>query len=132
MATVMDETTAVGRRKTSTARVRLRDGSGHIRINDNSFESYFPAETTRGYVTQPLEIAGVQGSFDICARVRGGGGMGQAGALRHAIARALAEANPELRSVLKESGMLRRDPRAKERKKYGQPGARKKPQYSKR
>jgi len=132
MATVTDEVCAVGRRKNAVARVRVRPGSGKIVINKREFEDYFRSSTMRGYVTQPLMITGLTKDFDVQANIRGGGVTGQAGALRHGIARALQKGNPELRSVLKESAMLTRDARAKERKKYGQPGARKRFQFSKR
>lgn len=126
------ETWTVGRRKRASARVCLRKGSGTISVNKKTVEEYFPSAALRGYLMQPLELTGTAQEFDITANIKGGGLSGHAGALRHGIARALAETRPELRSVLKESGMLRRDPREKERKKYGQPGARKKFQYSKR
>ncbi|NOY81873.1 MAG: 30S ribosomal protein S9 [Kiritimatiellaeota bacterium] len=123
---------ATGRRKSASARVRLRPGTGKALVNGRPFEEYFPSATVRGYITQPFLIAGAADSFDVSANLRGGGIIGQAGALRHGIARALIVANPELRAVLKESGMLTRDARVKERKKYGQPGARKRFQFSKR
>ncbi len=132
MASKVDEFWATGRRKAATARVRLRPGSGKITVNGRPFEKYFPGEAVRGYVTQTFLVAGESADFDVIATIRGGGIVGQAGALRHGIARALVKANPELRSVLKESGMLTRDARVKERKKYGQPGARKRFQFSKR
>ncbi len=123
---------ATGRRKNAVARVKLSDGNGAITINRREFEDYFPNDAVRGYITQPLMITGATGSFNIFANLDGGGCMGQAGALRHGIARALVVANPDYRAVLKESGMLTRDDRKKERKKYGQPGARKRFQFSKR
>ncbi|MBT3374221.1 MAG: 30S ribosomal protein S9 [Lentisphaerae bacterium] len=132
MAASRDEVTVVGRRKSAVARVRLYPGTGKIVVNKRDFEQYFPCSTVRGYVTQPLMITGVTQAFDIHANIKGGGPMGQAGALRHGISRGLCEANAELRSVLKESGMLTRDARVKERKKPGQPGARKRFQFSKR
>lgn len=132
MAKRQNEFCATGRRKGASARVRLRSGAGKVAVNNRDFADYFPSETVRGYITQPFLIAGASDSFDVTASLRGGGTIGQAGALRHGIARALIEANPELRAVLKESGMLTRDARVKERKKYGQPGARKRFQFSKR
>ena len=132
MADVKDEVSAVGRRKGAVARVRIRPGSGKILVNKREFEDYFRASTLRGYITQPLMITGLTQDFDIQANIRGGGVVGQAGALRHGIARALQKSNPDLRNVLKESAMLTRDSRVKERKKYGQPGARKRFQFSKR
>jgi small subunit ribosomal protein S9 len=121
-----------GRRKTSVARVFLRPGQGRITVNRRPFEDYFPRETLRLLVMQPLELTGASAQFDVLASVRGGGLSGQAGAVRHGIARALLEFNTELRPQLKRGGMLTRDPRMKERKKYGQPGARKRFQFSKR
>jgi small subunit ribosomal protein S9 len=121
-----------GRRKTSVARVFLRPGQGRITINRRPFEDYFPRETLRLIVTQPLELTGTTSQVDAKINVKGGGLSGQAGAVRHGIARALLEFNIELRPQLKRAGMLTRDPRMKERKKYGQPGARKRFQFSKR
>jgi small subunit ribosomal protein S9 len=121
-----------GRRKTSVARVFLRPGQGRITINRRPFEDYFPRETLRLIVTQPLELTGTTSQVDAKINVKGGGLSGQAGAVRHGIARALLEFNLELRPQLKRAGMLTRDPRMKERKKYGQPGARKRFQFSKR
>jgi len=121
-----------GRRKTSVARVFLRPGQGRITINRRPFEDYFPRETLRLIVTQPLELTGTTSQVDAKVNVKGGGLSGQAGAVRHGIARALLEFNIELRPQLKRAGMLTRDPRMKERKKYGQPGARKRFQFSKR
>ena len=132
MAVPKNQVNAVGRRKSAVARVRLHPGTGQIKVNKNDFADYFPSETIRSYVTQPLMITGATGGYDIAANIKGGGPMGQAGALRHGIARALQIANIELRPVLKESGMLTRDARVKERKKPGQPGARKRFQFSKR
>lgn len=132
MAKQTEEFWATGRRKTATARVRIQPGEGKITVNKRSFEDFFPTDTVRGFVTQPLMITGKTKEFDIHANINGGGSMGQAGALRHGVARALEKYDSELRAVLKESGMLTRDPRKKERKKYGQPGARKKFQFSKR
>jgi small subunit ribosomal protein S9 len=121
-----------GRRKTSTARVYLRPGSGDIKINRRSFENYFPNETLRMIIRQPLSLTDTNGKFDILVNVDGGGTAGQAGAVRHGITRALLEFNADLRSTLKKAGLVTRDPRRKERKKYGQKGARKRFQFSKR
>lgn len=121
-----------GRRKTSTARVFLRPGTGQITVNDRPLDRYFFDETDRMIVKQPLQVSDTATKFDIVINVVGGGMHGQAGAVQHGIARALVDFSAELRSVLKKSGFLRRDPRMKERKKYGQPGARKRFQFSKR
>jgi small subunit ribosomal protein S9 len=121
-----------GRRKTAVARVRLAVGSGKITINGRAFENYFTTEVLRGMVTQPLNVTQMANKFDARVNVAGGGPTGQAGAVRHGIARALLQADPALRSSLKADGLLTRDPRMKERKKYGQPGARKRFQFSKR
>jgi small subunit ribosomal protein S9 len=121
-----------GRRKTSVARVRLTSGSGKITVNGRAFENYFPTDTLRGVVTQPLAVTSTADKFDARVNVAGGGPTGQAGAVRHGIARALLVADINLRPALKAEGLLTRDPRMKERKKYGQPGARKRFQYSKR
>jgi small subunit ribosomal protein S9 len=121
-----------GRRKTSVARVFLRPGQGRITVNRRPIEDYFPRETLRLIVNQPLELTGTTGHLDVMVNVAGGGLSGQAGAVRHGIARALLEFNGELRPQLKRAGLLTRDPRMKERKKYGQPGARKRFQFSKR
>ena len=121
-----------GRRKTAVARVRLATGSGKITINGRAFENYFPTDALRMQVTQPLVATGTQARFDIRISVQGGGPNGQAGAVRHGIARALLENDANLRPTLKTEGLLTRDPRKRERKKYGQPGARKRFQYSKR
>ncbi len=121
-----------GRRKTSSARVYLRPGSGSIRVNNKPFDEYFPNEMLKMIIRQPLVITETADKFDLHVRVVGGGYAGQAGALRHGIARALVTYNPELRGRLKEAGFLTRDPRKVERKKYGRPGARKRFQYSKR
>ena len=126
------EYVAVGRRKESTARVRLRPGSGKIKVNKRDFDSYFPRETHRIVVMQALETANMTNKFDILATINGGGESGQAGALKHGIARALVKSDENLRRVLKKAGFLTRDPRAKERKKYGQKRARKNFQFSKR
>jgi small subunit ribosomal protein S9 len=121
-----------GRRKTSSARVYLRPGSGDFRVNDRSLDIYFPSEMLKMIVRQPLVMTETVETFDIFVRVEGGGTTGQAGAMRHGIARALLEYNDELRPTLKKAGFLTRDPREVERKKYGQPGARKRFQFSKR
>jgi small subunit ribosomal protein S9 len=121
-----------GRRKTSTARVFLRPGSGAIVINEHPLERVFPTASLRAAITQPLSITEMAEKFDILATSAGGGVAGQAGALRLGIARALCQYNLELRPALKRAGMLTRDPRIKERKKYGLAGARKRFQFSKR
>jgi small subunit ribosomal protein S9 len=123
---------ATGRRKTSTARVFLRPGEGKIVVNGRDFEEYFSRDTLKMLVRQALGVTETTGQFDITATVEGGGGSGQAGALRHGISRALLAVNADLRGRLKDAGFLTRDPRKKERKKYGQPGARKRFQFSKR
>jgi small subunit ribosomal protein S9 len=123
---------ATGKRKTAIARVYLRPGSGRIVVNQRNFEEYFPMETTRNKVRKPLELVNVGFDFDIVVNVKGGGLEGQAGAVKHALSRALASFNPELRPVLKKAGLLTRDARIKERKKYGLRGARRGCQYSKR
>jgi small subunit ribosomal protein S9 len=124
--------TATGRRKTSVARVFLKQGKGLIKINDRSLEEYFGRETARMVVLQPFDLTQTKGSFDIDVNVQGGGTSGQAGAIRHGITRALMQVNAEFRSPLKKAGFVTRDPRAVERKKYGRHKARKRPQYSKR
>ena len=121
-----------GRRKTSVARVRLASGSGKITVNGRAFEIYFPTDTLRGTVLQPLALTETSAKFDVAVNVSGGGPAGQAGAVRHGISRALLEADATLRPALKSKGLLTRDSRMKERKKYGQPGARKRFQFSKR
>ena len=121
-----------GRRKTSSARVFLRPGTGDFKVNGRPFDTYFPSEMLKMIIRQPLVITETAEKFDIFVRVSGGGSTGQAGALRHGISRALVEYNPELRTQLKKAGFLTRDPREVERKKYGQPGARKRFQFSKR
>ncbi|UDQ97584.1 30S ribosomal protein S9 [Lentisphaerota bacterium WC36G] len=133
MATKIDnEIISVGRRKSAVARVRMTPGTGVVTVNKRKIEDYFTIETTRGYINQPLVLTENLGKFDFKVNVKGGGITGQAGALRHGIARALIEENPELRPALKAAGMLTRDSRVKERKKPGQPGARKRFQFSKR
>ncbi|HWN09850.1 MAG TPA: 30S ribosomal protein S9 [Pyrinomonadaceae bacterium] len=121
-----------GRRKTSTARVYLRAGGGEFKINRKSFDQYFPNETLRMIIQQPMKLTETTTKFDVLINVRGGGPAGQAGAIRHGITRALMEYNADLRPALKEAGLVTRDPRIKERKKYGQKGARKRFQFSKR
>jgi small subunit ribosomal protein S9 len=121
-----------GRRKTATARVFLRPGSGTITVNKRSLEANFPAESLRLVIRQPLMVTETAERFDVLATTAGGGVAGQAGALRLGIARALVEYDEELRSRLRKAGLLTRDPRAKERKKYGMAGARKRFQFSKR
>jgi small subunit ribosomal protein S9 len=123
---------ATGRRKTSVARVFLRQGKGAISINGRSLDEYFGRETARMIVLQPFDVTQTGGGFDIQVNVRGGGSSGQAGAIRHGITRALMQVNSEFRSPLKKAGFVTRDPRAVERKKYGRHKARKRPQYSKR
>ena len=121
-----------GRRKSSTARVYLRPGAGEVKINKKAFEQYFPNETLRMIIRQPLQLTETVNKFDILINVMGGGPAGQAGAIRHGITRALMEFNADLRPALKRAGLITRDPRIKERKKYGQKGARKRFQFSKR
>ena len=121
-----------GRRKTSTARVYLRPGDGSFQVNHKSFEVYFPNETHRMIIRQPLNLTETTNKFDVLVNVAGGGPSGQAGAIRHGITRALMEYNADLRPALKQAGLITRDPRIKERKKYGQKGARKRFQFSKR
>ncbi len=121
-----------GRRKTSTARVFLRPGSGAVTVNARAFDAFFPSEALRTQIRQPLLLTETADKFDILATVAGGGVSGQAGAVRLGIARALVRYNLELRKRLKEDGLLTRDARAKERKKYGMAGARKRFQFSKR
>ena len=121
-----------GRRKDSVARVRVYTGTGKITINDRDIDNYFGLETLKMVVRQPLNTTGTLGKLDIVATVEGGGVSGQAGALRHGISRALLLVNPEYRAALKKAGFLTRDPRMKERKKYGLKAARRAPQFSKR
>jgi small subunit ribosomal protein S9 len=121
-----------GRRKTSTARVYLRPGTGEIMVNRKAFDQYFPNEALRMIIRQPLQLTETAAKFDILVNVVGGGPAGQAGAVRHGITRALMEFNADLRPTLKQAGLVTRDPRIKERKKYGQKGARKRFQFSKR
>ena len=121
-----------GRRKSSVARVYLTPGTGKITVNKKDIEDYFGLETLKVIVRQPFAVTGTEGKYDVLVNVYGGGFTGQAGAIRHGIARALNEANEELRPVLKKAGFLTRDPRMKERKKYGLKAARRAPQFSKR
>jgi len=121
-----------GRRKTSTARVYIRPGSGEITVNKREFATYFPNEALQMIIRQPLRLTETAEKFDIVVNVDGRGTAGQAGAVRHGITRALMEYNGDLRSTLKKAGLVTRDPRKKERKKYGQKGARKRFQFSKR
>jgi small subunit ribosomal protein S9 len=121
-----------GRRKTAVARVYLRPGHGNITVNKRTIDNYFPSEAHRMIIRQPLQLTDTAGKFDIFVNVDGGGVSGQAGAVRHGITRALMEFNNDLRRKLKKAGFVTRDPRVKERKKYGQKGARKRFQFSKR
>jgi small subunit ribosomal protein S9 len=130
--TKTSEFLGTGRRKTSVARVRLSSGTGKVTVNGRTFESYFPTDSLRMVVQQPLVVTSTTDKFDIRVNVTGGGPTGQAGAVRHGIARALLHVDAALRPSLKAEGLLTRDPRMKERKKYGQPGARKRFQFSKR
>ena len=132
MAATMVQYLGTGRRKTSVARVFLRPGKGEIKVNNRAFENYFPTESSRAVVRQPLAATETMEKFDLLLLANGGGIAGQAGAARLGISRALVEFNAELRSRLKKLGFLTRDPRAHERKKYGQKGARKRFQFSKR
>ena len=121
-----------GRRKSSVARVRLMPGEGNVLINGRTLDSYFGYETLKREVLRPLVITDTQGKYDVIVKVEGGGFTGQAGAIRHGISRALLEVDAELRPILKKAGFLTRDPRMKERKKYGLKAARRAPQFSKR
>ncbi len=123
---------ATGRRKTAVARTWLKPGTGKIIVNNRSVDEYFPLESSRIILKQPLTLTNTLGSYDIRVSVKGGGMSGQVGAVRHGITRALIEANFDLRPVLKKAGFVKRDPRVKERKKYGQKGARARFQFSKR
>jgi small subunit ribosomal protein S9 len=127
-----EEFIATGRRKTSVARIRMTAGSGKIDINGRNFEDYFPTPPLQNTVLQPLQTAKVVNTYDLSINASGGGATGQAGAVRLAISRALLQVDASLRAALKAEGLLRRDPRMKERKKSGQPGARKRFQFSKR
>jgi len=132
MAKTTNEFLGTGRRKTAIARVRIASGSGKITVNGRPLENYFPLDTQRAAVTQPLTITATSDKLDVRVNVTGGGPNGQAGAVRHGISRALLKFDAALRPALKAEGFLTRDPRARERKKYGQPGARKRFQFSKR
>jgi small subunit ribosomal protein S9 len=121
-----------GRRKSATARVYLRPGGGNFQVNHRAFDVYFPNETLRMIIRQPMQLTETANKFDVLVNVAGGGPAGQAGAIRHGITRALIEYNGDLRPALKHAGLVTRDPRIKERKKYGQKGARKRFQFSKR
>jgi small subunit ribosomal protein S9 len=121
-----------GRRKTSVARVRLVPGEGRVVINDRDINEFFDLETLKAIVKQPLVETATEGSYDVLVNVKGGGYTGQAGAIRHGVSRALLEVDPDFRPALKRQGFLTRDPRMKERKKYGLKGARRAPQFSKR
>ncbi|HEY8475873.1 MAG TPA: 30S ribosomal protein S9 [Chloroflexota bacterium] len=124
--------TAVGRRKTAVARVMLQPGSGNIIVWGKPFQHFFPRPTLQAIITQPLRVTGTLGQYNVLVKVQGGGVSGQAGAVAHAIARALVRADENLRHALRKAGLLTRDPRMKERKKYGLKRARKAPQYTKR
>ncbi|MBS1111980.1 MAG: rplI1 [Nitrospirae bacterium] len=126
------EYNATGRRKSSIAQVFMKPGKGTIIINDKPLSKYYPYETMKMIVQQPLNLVAVNGKYDVTVRVKGGGVSGQAGAIRHGIARALIKINSDFRSQLKKEGLLTRDPRVVERKKYGQKGARARFQFSKR
>ncbi|MGH8933136.1 MAG: 30S ribosomal protein S9 [Egibacteraceae bacterium] len=128
----MAEKIYTGRRKTSVARVRLRAGTGEFQLNGRPLENYFPIENLRAAILEPFRVTESQGQFDVIARIHGGGVSGQAGALQHGIARALEGEDPDWRPLLKKAGLLTRDAREVERKKYGLKKARKAPQYSKR
>jgi small subunit ribosomal protein S9 len=123
---------ATGKRKTAIARTWLQPGNGEIIINDRPVDDYFKFESARALATQPFKITNTSGSYDVKVSVMGGGIVGQAGAVRHGITRALLQINPDFRQVLKKAGFVKRDPRSKERKKYGQRGARARFQFSKR
>lgn len=132
MAKKLVQYLGTGRRKSSVARVYLRSGKGEFTVNGRAFEEYIPSAATRLDVLQPLELTETTNKFDILVNVYGGGTTGQAGAIRLGIARALMEVNPEYRAILKPAGLVSRDPRSKERKKYGLKKARRAPQFSKR
>ncbi|QTA82872.1 30S ribosomal protein S9 [Desulfonema limicola] len=123
---------ATGRRKNAIARTWLKPGKGEIIVNNRTMDDYFPLESSKLFLLQPFTITNNVGSYDVKVMVKGGGISGQVGAIRHGITRALIEADPDLRSVLKKAGFVKRDPRVKERKKYGQKGARARFQFSKR
>ncbi len=132
MPEVVPVASATGKRKTAIARVRLKLGNGNVLVNGKPMAEYFPREVLLMRVQEPFEAAGVEGRYDVVAKIRGGGITGQADALRHGISRALEKADPEMRTSLKRKGFLTRDARKKERKKYGQRGARARYQFSKR
>lgn len=132
MADKVEKISATGRRKTAVARINLTEGTGVCKVNKRAMNEYFPSEALLQYIVQPLHLTHTNEKFDINATIKGGGMAGQAGALRHALARALTLVDASLREVLKNSGCLTRDARMKERKKPGQPGARKRFQFSKR
>ena len=132
MAKQIEEFCAVGRRKEASARVRIRPGTGKVQVNGRDLNDYLPTDMLRQYVFQPLKIAGAEGKYDILVNADGGGQVGQTLAIRHGVTRALLKALPEQRGVLKAAGLITRDARVKERKKYGQPGARARFQFSKR
>ena len=132
MATKELLVSATGRRKVSIARVRMKPGTGEFVVNDRTLDQYFGRETSKMILKQPLELVEQLGKVDISVNVCGGGLSGQAGAIRHGISRCLLKLNPDVRPVLKKAGFLTRDSRSVERKKYGQPGARKRFQFSKR
>ncbi|MBE6402783.1 MAG: 30S ribosomal protein S9 [Lentisphaeria bacterium] len=127
-----NEILATGRRKCAVARVRMVAGTGKVTVNGKNWEEYFTTEALRGFIAQPFQVSGTVDKFDLNVRLDGGGMSGQAGALRHGIARALVAYDESYRAVLKSNGMMTRDARVKERKKPGQPGARKRFQFSKR
>ena len=129
---VNEVASATGRRKTAVARVRLTAGTGIVKINDREMDEYFPSEALRNFMLQPLALTSTREKFDVAVVAKGGGTTSQAGAVRHALARALSAFDQELRKPLKDAGCLTRDSRMKERKKPGQPGARKRFQFSKR
>ena len=120
---------ATGKRKTAIARIYLKEGAGVITVNKRTFDDYFTRASLKMLIQQPLDIVGKHGQFDLYVNVRGGGMAGQAGAVKHGISKALVEYDPEMRSLLKKAGFLSRDSRIKERKKYGQTGARKRFQF---
>jgi small subunit ribosomal protein S9 len=132
LAEAVREPSATGRRKTSVARVTLVPGTGQFRINGRTLEDYFPRESLRSMIQVPLQLAGIAGRYDVKASLSGGGVAGQAGALRHGISRAVQQLDPGHRPVIKKAGLLTRDARMVERKKYGQRGARARFQFSKR
>ena len=127
-----NEILATGRRKCAVARVRMVPGTGKVTVNGKNWEEYFTTEALRGFIAQPFVVSSTVDKFDLAVRLDGGGMSGQAGALRHGISRALLLVNPEFRAILKKAGFLTRDPRMKERKKYGLKAARRAPQFSKR